>query len=212
MCSTLQSTSVVRKLCHFFMSKWSCQDHVAARNYCVLDFHLFAVITKTEVLLWWWCFRGSPYHHMLRQMTSHSFLCSSYTDLAFAFMIQCFSIYSTSLGTTHKNYDMLSLPCSDPSIKLVLVLHCILQIWYFPVDPQSVISWLRTSFIWHTVPEEFVPFPLLNYSVSHVCWDIWTGYGLPTIALHYLICPRTFWICYINLDSMFVGPCIIRIF
>ena len=192
--------------------KWSCQDHVAARNYCVLDFHLFGVITKTEVLSWWWCFRGSPYYHMLHQMTSHSLHCTCYTYLAFSFMTQCFSIYSTSLDTTHKNYDTLFFPCSDPSIKLVLVSHCILQIRYFPVDLQSVISWFRTLFIRHMVPEESVPFPLLNYPVSRVCWDIWTGCGVPTIALHYLICPRTFWICYINLDLMFMGPCIIIIF
>jgi hypothetical protein len=182
------------------MLKWSCQDHVDARNYCILDFHLFGVITKTEVLSWWWCFRGSPYHHMLHQITSHSLHCSCYIDLAIAVMIPCFSTYSTSLGTTHKNYDMLLLAFSDPSIKLVLFLHCILQIWYIPVDIQSVKSWFRTLFVWHTVPEESVPFPLLTYPISHVCWDVWTGCGVPIAALHYLICPRTFRICYIDLD------------
>lgn len=174
------------------MLKWSCQDHVAARNYCILDFHLFGVINKTEVLSWWWCFRGSPYHHMLHQMTSHSLNCSCYTDLEFAFMIQCFSIYSKSLGTTHKNYYILFLPFSDPSIKLVIFLHFILRIRCFPIDLQSVISWFRTLFIWHTVTEESAPFPWMTYPVSHVCWDVWTGYGVPTAALHYLICPRTF--------------------
>ena len=141
------------------MLKWSCQDLVAARNYCILDFNFLGVITKTEVLSWWWCFIGSPYHHMLHQITSHSLHCSCHTDFAFEFMIQCFSIYSTSLGTTHKNYYMLLLPFSDLSIKLVLFLHRILQIRYFPVDLQSLISWFRTLFIWHTVPDEFVPFP-----------------------------------------------------